>query len=51
MTSEDTKILEFNQYQEYSKVTPIIYAKPACLIKKVHECQNNIENSSTTKLG
>ena len=48
MTSEDTKILKFNQYQEYSKATPIIYEEPACLIKKVHECKNNLENSSTT---
>ena len=34
MPSEDTKILEFNQYQ---------YADLECLIQKVDGCKNNPE--------
>ena len=41
MPSEDTKILEFNQYQKYDKGPFIIYADLNCLIEK----------SSTAKVG
>ena len=33
--SEDTKILEFNQYQKSDKATFIVYADLECIIKKV----------------
>ena len=49
MPSEDTKILEFNQYQKSDKAPFIIYADLECLIEKIAECRNSTENSSTTK--
>ena len=50
MPSEDTKILEFNQYRKSDKAPLIIYADVECLIEKIDECKNNPENSSTTKV-
>ena len=50
MPSEDTKILEFNQYQKSDKAF-IIYANLECLIEKIDGCKNNHESSSTTKVG
>ena len=49
MPSEDTKILEFNQYQKSDKAPFIIYANLECIIEKIDGCRNNPENSSTTK--
>ena len=51
MLSEDTKILEFNQYQKSHKTPFVIYADLECLIEKTDGCKNNTENSSTTKVG
>ena len=51
MPSEDTKILEFNQYQKSDKAPFVIYAGPECLIEKIDGCKNNPEKSSTTKVG
>ena len=48
MPSEDTKILEFSQYQKYDKVPFIIYAGIECIIKNIDRSKNNPENSSTT---
>ena len=50
MPSDDTKILEFNQYQKSDKVPFIIYADLECIIKKTDGCKNNPENLSTTKV-
>ena len=50
MPSEDTKILEFNQYQKFDKAPFIIYADLECLIEKIDGCKNNPENSSATKV-
>ena len=50
MPSEDTKILEFNQYQKFDKVPFIIYADIECLIKKIDGCENNPEKSFTAKV-
>ena len=50
MTSEDTKTLEFNQYQKSDKAPFIIYADLQCIIKKIDGCKNNPENLSTTKV-
>ena len=50
MPSEDTKLLEFNQYQKYDKVPFIIYADLECLIEKIDGCKNNSENSFTKKV-
>ena len=48
MPSDDTKILEFNQYQKSAPF--IIYADLECKIKKIHECKNNPEKSSRAKV-
>ena len=50
MTSKDTKILEFNQYQKSDKPPFIIYAQLEFIIEKIDGCKNNPENSSTTKV-
>ena len=42
MPTEDTKILEFNQYQKSNK------ADPEGIIEKTDRWKNNPENSSTT---
>ena len=48
MPSDNTKILEFSQYQKSDKVPFIIYADLQCIIVD-GRCQNNPENPSTTK--
>ena len=50
MPSEDTKILEFNQYQKSDKAPFIIYVDLEYIIEKIDRCKNNPENSSTTKV-
>ena len=37
MPSEDTKMLEFNQYQKFDKVPLIIYADLECIVEKIGE--------------
>ena len=49
--SEDTEILEFNQYQKPDKAPFAIYADSEFLIEKVVGCKNNPENSFTKKVG
>ena len=41
MPSEDTKILEFNQYKKSEKALFIIYADLECIIEKIDGCKNN----------
>ena len=41
MPSEDTKILEYNQYQKSDKALFIIYADIKCLIEKIDGFKNN----------
>ena len=50
MSSEDTKILEFNQYQKSDKAPFIIYADLECLIEKIDGCKNNPHKSFKTKV-
>ena len=50
MPSEETKILEFNQYQKCDKAPFIIYADFECIIENIDGCKNNPENSSITKV-
>ena len=50
MTSEDTEILEFNQYQKSDKAPFIIYADLECLKEKIDGCKNNPQNSLTAKV-
>ena len=51
MSSEDTKIFEFNQFWKSDKTPSIIYADLKSLIKKVYGCKNNPEKLSTIKVG
>ena len=51
MPSEDTKILEFNQYQKSDKTPFIIYADLELLMEKSDEYKNNSKNLSTTEVG
>ena len=50
MPSDNTKILEFNQYEKSDKAPLIISAELECIIKKIDGYKNNPENSSTTKV-
>ena len=49
MPSEETRILQLNQYQKPDKAPFITYADLECLIEKTNGCKNNLENSSTKK--
>ena len=51
MPSEDTKILEFNKYKKHDKALFVIYEDLEWLIEKIDGCKNNLENTSTTKVG
>ena len=51
MTSEDSKALEFNQYQKSDNALFINYVDLECLIEKTHGCKNNPENSFTLIVG
>ena len=44
MPPEDTKILEFDQYQKSDKASFIIYADLESVIEKIDGCKNNPEN-------
>ena len=50
MPSEDTKILELNQYQKSDKAPFIIYGDLEFIIEKSDGCKNSPENTSTTKV-
>ena len=43
MPSEETKILEFNQYKKSDEVPFIIYADLQCIKEKIDGCKNNPE--------
>ena len=43
MLPENTKILEFNQYQKSDKASFVSYADLECLIEKTDGCKNNPE--------
>ena len=50
MPSEDTKILELNQYQKSDQAPFIIYADLECKTEKISRCKTNSENSSAAKV-
>ena len=50
MSSEGTRVLQFNQHQKSDKSPFIIYAHLECIIGKIDRCKNNLENLSTTKV-
>ena len=50
LSTEDTKMLQFNQYQEPDKVPFIIYADLECIIENVDGCKKNLEKSSASNL-
>ena len=51
MPYEQTKVLQFNQYQKSDETPIIFYADLECIIEKIDECKNNPENSSATNVG
>ena len=51
MPSENTNILEFNQYQKSDKAPFVIYSDLEYLIEKIDGCKNNPENSYPKKVG
>ena len=50
MPFEDTKILEFNQYQKSDKASFTIHTDLECIIATIDGCKNNPENLYTTKV-
>ena len=50
MSSKDTKILKFHQYQKSDRALIFIYADFQCIIEKIERRKNNPENLSTTKV-
>ena len=50
MRSEETKILEFNQYQNLTKHHLLFMQILNLQLKKMDKCVNNPENVSTTKV-
>ena len=50
MPSEDTKMLEFIQYQKSDKAPFIIFSDHEPLMGKTDRCKDNPEKSSTTKV-
>ena len=50
MSSGDTKILYFNQYQKSDETPFIIYTDLESLLEKIDGCQSNPEISSTAKV-
>ena len=50
MASENTRILEFNQFPKSVRAPFIIYADFECMIEKIDGCKYNPENASTTKV-
>ena len=44
MPSENTKMLEYNQYQKSDKAPFNIYKDLECIIEKIDGCKNNPEN-------
>ena len=51
LSSEDTKILEFNQYPKSDKSPFIIYTNLEFLIERIDGCKNNLENLSAATVG
>ena len=49
--SSKNNILEFNQYKKLDKMLYIIYTNIESLIKKIERSANNLEKTSTTKVG
>ena len=50
MPSEDTEILEFNQYQKSVKMPSIIYADLEFLTTRIDGCKNISGKSLTTEV-
>ena len=50
MRSEETKILEFNQYQNLTRHHLLFMQILNLQLKKMDKCVNNPENVSTTKV-
>ena len=48
--SENTKILEYKQYEKFDKAPVFLYSDLECVIEKIDGWKNNPENSSKTKV-
>ena len=44
MPSEETDILEFNQYQKSDKAPFIVHSDLECITENIDGCKNNPEN-------
>ena len=51
LATQKIYLLKFNQCMKSDKTPCIIYADLKSLIKKIDNCKNNPEKSSTTKMG
>ena len=51
MTSENTMILEFNQYQKPFKELFVAFVDLECLMEKINGCKNNPETSFPAIIG
>ena len=51
MLFEDSKILDFDEYQKSYKAPFIMYPGLECLIEKIDGCKNNPENSLEIRVG
>ena len=43
MSSEDTKILEFNQYQNSDQISSIIYVDLESMIQRIYGYKNHLQ--------
>ena len=51
IASYGPKINQFNQYQKSKKSLFIFYGDLECSVEKNDRCENNLENTFTTKAG
>ena len=51
MSLQKDNTFQFSQYMKSDKMSYIIYAELESLIKKIDECENNLEKYSTTEIG
>ena len=49
MSSEDIKILPFNQYKKFDKATFIVYTDLERLLEKIDGCKNDPEKNIHNK--
>ena len=50
MPAKDNNIIKYNQEEKFIKLPFVVYADLECLLEKMSTCQNNPNESSTTKI-